>query len=334
MRKNIQILILCFTLALGFQSCKQTTQSFMPVVTGASGELLVLLNKPIWNSSTGDSLRNILQDEQIGLPQQEPMFNILHLSHDAFSSMFKTHRNIMDIRVSSKYKKTKFVVKNGFYATNQAFMRVDSPSEKELKKFLHENRSQIVSYFIKAEKHRKVKTYKAAPVKDIFEKLKTKNQFLMYFPYGYVINTEAEDFFFFFNETPRTSQGMFIYTYDYTSEDMFSLDEIISKRDSLLKQHVPGPMEGSFMTTEKMYPATINHFEFKGNYALETRGLWKVENDFMGGPFLNVSFLDSVNNRIICFDCYVYNPNKNKRELLRDVEAIMYTYQKLQKTKS
>jgi len=56
------------------------------------------------------------------------------------------------------------------------------------------------------------------------------------------------------------------------------------------------------------------------------RGLWKVQNDFMGGPFVNVSFLDSVNNRIICMDAYVYRPNKDKRELLRELEAVMYTY--------
>ena len=97
-------------------------------------------------------------------------------------------------------------------------------------------------------------------------------------------------------------------------------------RNAMLKDLVPGQSKGSYMVTEMNFPISFKHFDFQKNYAVEMRGLWKVNGDFMGGPFVNISFLDSVNNRIICMDAYVYYPNHNKRELLRELEAIMYTY--------
>jgi hypothetical protein len=50
-----------------------------------------------------------------------------------------------------------------------------------------------------------------------------------------------------------------------------------------------------------------------------------VENDFMGGPFINFTFLDEKRNRLISMDGYVYNPNEFKRNFLRQMESIFYT---------
>jgi len=45
----------------------------------------------------------------------------------------------------------------------------------------------------------------------------------------------------------------------------------------------------------------------------------------MGGPFLNYAILDEEKNRILSLDAYVYYPNKEKRDLLLQMEAMIYT---------
>ena len=65
--------------------------------------------------------------------------------------------------------------------------------------------------------------------------------------------------------------------------------------------------------------------DFPLDYAIETRGLWKVENDFMGGPFVGYSFLNPQRSEIFTIIGYVYNPNKNKRDLLRQMESMIYS---------
>jgi hypothetical protein len=80
------------------------------------------------------------------------------------------------------------------------------------------------------------------------------------------------------------------------------------------------------MIDEEYIPASMRQVDdFPLNYALETRGLWKVENDFMGGPFVSYSFLSPKDSQIYTIIGYVYNPNKKKRDLLRQMESMIYS---------
>jgi hypothetical protein len=79
------------------------------------------------------------------------------------------------------------------------------------------------------------------------------------------------------------------------------------------------------MSTESELPVVFNVFKKDGNYASEMRGLWTVENNFMGGPFINLAMLDILNNRVVVLDGFVYAPGKDKRNYLRQVEAMIYS---------
>ncbi len=326
MKRIIQIAVLCLFVVVSISSCKKTTKGLRPVVTGKSGEIVVIINDALYEGSVGDTLKSVLKDTQIGLPQDESLFDILQITHNEFSSMFKTHRSILDLRVSSKVTENKVSVKDEAYAKTQSFMKIEAKSNQEMISLLRENKNKIITYFHIGERERKIKIFRKNVVQEIFDKLKEKNNFTLAFPSGYTINKEEDNFLWISKETPTTSQGMFIYTYDYLSEDAFTKDLVIGKRNLLLRKFVPGPKEGSYMSTEMNFPISNRQFEFQKNYAAETRGLWKVEGDFMGGPFVNITFLDQKNNRVVCMDSYVYNPNHDKRELLRELEAIMYSY--------
>ncbi|NLI63696.1 MAG: DUF4837 family protein, partial [Bacteroidales bacterium] len=58
---------------------------------------------------------------------------------------------------------------------------------------------------------------------------------------------------------------------------------------------------------------------------MEVRGLWKVKGDFMGGPFVSHARVDEVNQRVIVAEVFVYAPDKLKRNLIRQIEASLYT---------
>lgn len=326
MRSIIKLSVIILILITSISSCKKTTKGLMPTVTGQSGEVIVLSSKSLFDGVVGDSIKAIFNDIQIGMPQDEPVMDLFHLNYESFTSVFKTQRSILEIKVSPSVKKTKLVVKNNLYARTQAFMRIEAASNKEMLKVIEDNRTKILSYFLKSERTRKIGVITKAPVQEIFDYLKKNKKFTLAFPSGYEIGKIEPDFFWVKKETPQSSQGMFIYTYDYLAEEAFDKNSVLMMRNAMLKDLVPGQNKGSYMTTEMNFPISFNHFEFQDNYAVEMRGLWKVNGDFMGGPFVNLSFLDAENNRIICMDAYVYHPNKDKRELLRELEAVMYTY--------
>jgi hypothetical protein len=50
-----------------------------------------------------------------------------------------------------------------------------------------------------------------------------------------------------------------------------------------------------------------------------------MSKDAMGGPFISHSRIDSINNRVIVVEAFVYAPSKMKRSILRRLEASLYT---------
>ena len=112
---------------------------------------------------------------------------------------------------------------------------------------------------------------------------------------------------------------------DIVRELIFTINYLLDIRDKVLKNNVPGAIKSSYMSTEKRFYQTFNVLEHNGNYASEMRGLWRVENDFMGGPYVSLAELDATNQRVVVAFGYVYAPSKDKRNLLRQVEAMIYS---------
>ena len=104
-------------------------------------------------------------------------------------------------------------------------------------------------------------------------------------------------------------------------------DNIIRVRDSIVEKYIPGPIDGSYMTTDKEFlkPVFKTLPDFPAGYAVETRGLWNVVGDFMAGPFVSYSIVNPESDKIITAEGWVYYPNKDKRDLLRQLESILYS---------
>jgi len=69
---------------------------------------------------------------------------------------------------------------------------------------------------------------------------------------------------------------------------------------------------------------TVAH-DFPAGYAAEMRGMWRVENDFMGGPFLSYTFADSRTGDLVTIEGYYYEPNQKKRNQMLQLQAIAYS---------
>jgi hypothetical protein len=113
---------------------------------------------------------------------------------------------------------------------------------------------------------------------------------------------------------------------DYKNEEQFSQENIIALRDELAKKYIPGPTRGSYMGTEHRFgflSDTVQIGEDKIT-AVETRGLWRLFNDYMGGPFVNYCFKDNNGQRFVMIDCFVYSPKTSKRDQLMQLESVVY----------
>ena len=79
------------------------------------------------------------------------------------------------------------------------------------------------------------------------------------------------------------------------------------------------------MKTAEIYPPLVHDLALNGLDVVEIRGLWELENGFMGGPFVSHSVYDRNRQRIVTVEGYVYYPNQKKCVKVRQLEAIIYT---------
>ena len=105
----------------------------------------------------------------------------------------------------------------------------------------------------------------------------------------------------------------------------FEQATILDNLDSSMK-NIPGPVDSSYMSTERRVESATMRVEFNDLYCVETRGLWRLQGKgFLGGPFVNYTILAPDGENIIMLTGYVMAPGKDKRDYMMQAESICYT---------
>ncbi|HET6556050.1 MAG TPA: DUF4837 family protein [Prolixibacteraceae bacterium] len=317
--------LLLVLISLALVSCKFKEGARMETITGKSNEVVVVIGKEIWKGEVGSLIREILAQPQTSLPQEEPIFSLIDVPPEAFINLFKSSRNIVTVKISPTYTEPKVEFARNTWAYPQVVVNIQASSAENFKELFIANGDKIIGYFLKAEKDRLKKTYKDSHEKAIYNALLEEFNLQLYIPHGFKMVKKDSSFAWVRYDTPLITQNLFVYTYPYESDSTFTQKYLIGKRNLVLKNNVPGPMPGSYMTTAMDLPRDINYVTYGGNYACEVRGLWRVENDFMGGPFVSLSVLDPDKKRVITVEGNVYAPKNDKRNYVRQMEAMIYS---------
>lgn len=325
-KRNIILLVLILVLGYGC-STDNVRKKLLTTVSGAAGEVVVVMDKDPWNGEPGQIIRNVLAQDVPCLPQEEPMFNLVNIPHNAFSDMFQIHRNIVICNISSSVIDPVISVENDKWAQPQTIINIDAPNRDVFIRFFNENSDKVLGLLLKAERDRLLNNYKKYNELDVVNKIEKKAGIYLSVPKGYQYALDTNNFVWLSFETPQISQGIFIYYYDYTDTAMFNKLSLINKRNEFLQSYVAGPRKGSYMTTELQILPDYRTYDYKEIYTAELRGLWKVEGDYMGGPFVSITRLDKAHNRLITVEGFVYAPKYDKRNYLRQVEAVLYSFE-------
>ncbi|MCF6365181.1 MAG: DUF4837 family protein [Bacteroidales bacterium] len=311
-------------------ACEQNSERIIPSSTGAPGQILVVMPNHFWQQEPGKIVKETLTQDYEVLPQSEPLYDITHLPNEAYSKIMQRTRNILYIDISSKVKKPEVLIAYDKHSKPQLIISVRAKDDKDFIEIFNKQKEKILSSYKNAERNRLIKAYGNTLLnKTIKKQLEKGHNISLNIPKGYNLDVDSSDFVWISQETQYSSQGILIWDYLYTDTSEFHFENLIAKRDSITKIHVPGPADSSYMVTEDLISPQFIEFMKDGKYTTEIRGLWKIggeaEGIFMGGPFINYSTVDRKRNRIVTVDGYIYGGKKKKRELVRQVEAILYS---------
>ena len=136
-------------------------------------------------------------------------------------------------------------------------------------------------------------------------------------PSAYNTLKEGENIIWFQREIQKGHVNLLVTTtpYDETIVSQKNLEQIIAKRDSIGKAFIPGRLPNSYLITEKAYEPYVYHTTFGNKPAVEIRGTWEVQGDFMAGPFLQYIINDKANNQKYCIRRFCVCPINSKTRL-------------------
>lgn len=308
-----------------FGGCKGNG-TLLPNVSGKAGEIIVAMDKNDWDGNLGSTTRTILAADYPFLPQQEPLFSLSNVPVTGFADLFKVHRNLLFFNIS-KSDQSGVVYKNDVWAHPQCVIQVTAPTSDSAAVILKENSERIINSFEQAERDRIIANSIRYEEHSIPPAVKEMTGGSPHFPSGFKLRKKTSDFLWISDDKQYVTQGVFIYRYPAAENDNFSMENIIAHRDAALRENVPGMFENTYMITSDAVTPAVNYIRFRGRQFAETRGLWEVYNDFMGGPFVSHSFYSKDGQYIIVLDGFVYAPKYDKRQYLRQVEAIMYSFE-------
>lgn len=327
MQTLTKILILLIV-PFSFFSCDEINERVLPSSTGKAGDLLIVMDSVYYNHSAGDAVKQTFSQEQDGLPQPEPLFNIIQVPQRSFARIFHPMRNIIMVNVE-KEAKIKLTVRKDVWAESQLVVTITAPTGTIAAETITKNAAVLLDYFNNKEIARLHAKFRVNANSKNSQLINEKFGLSLNLDELYTVAQEAEDFMWLRKDKTagghQISQNIMIYTYPYVSDSTFDVGQLVEKRNYYTKKYIVGSNEGSYMLSYKEYVPIQKEVSLNGVYVNELRGLWYMHRDFMGGPFINYSLVDEKNNKVICIDGYVYSPKFDKREFLREQEALIKT---------
>jgi hypothetical protein len=309
-------------------SCSDDKKPLKAGSTGKPSEILVVSEKALWKSSAGDSVRAFFAGPSVGLPQPEPLYKLAQVEEDEFNRVLKSHRNIFIMVIDSSFKEPLVEIRRDIWAAPQRVVKITASSLTVLKSSFAEKQKEILNLYDNAEIERLQKLYSKTINLKALEAIKKKFNLSLQVPADYYIAVNKDNFLWMRREANRLSQGLIIYAYPYTDTLAYNPRKIQSVRNQFTELYVPGPSDSSYMVVADEFITPVSRtLSMKDELSVEMRGLWEVRKDFMGGPYISYTFVDKKNNMVITLDGYVYAPNEEKRDLLKQVQAILLSYE-------
>lgn len=307
-------------------------------------------------ATTYDLVKAVMAADMPCLPQMEPYFTLSQVPTAAFDDYLKPTRNILFVDIDpNKYTQTKAKVSTNVWSKPQAVYRIQAPSDEDFAAYWLAHGEEVREWFIRQELKRQTTFYRGSTNQDARAALQKTIGCDMWVPEDYMlimdtvltglsikdvqaparaIDSDAQvRLVWCCNNKGPMRRDLVVYAYDYTSEQMFSLDHLNAMRDEVLGKVITASVEGSYMGTEyRVFPPqsrvvpSLENKPDEGFYATEVRGLWKIKHgEAMGGPYVSLSRLDQANGRVVTAETFLFAAGQKKRNALRQSEAILYT---------
>lgn len=354
MNRHLSMVWIIIMICLGMSSCTDEARKRLeptPIAVGSLNQLAIIADQEIWESAIGDSINYYFGSAFPILPTPESLFDLKHFTPDDLEAErtrkeLKAYLIVADIS-DEQSSTTAMVMRDlGSEKTNRArqdtsfhtSMGRDRWAKDQVLVYLFANGKrdltrQVVSRFpaiakVIQEQYRRqidATVYLGGENLPLMNQISEKFGFDLKMPKEYRTVTEDENTLWLMRENELVVSNILIHRLPYKSQDQFKKENIIALQDTLGKNlPVSSTVEGSYLQSNPVdLPVFTQSMRLGGAYAVEARGIWEMEGDYLGGPFLAYLILNESKSELIFIDAFVLAPGERKRNPMLYLEHII-----------
>ncbi len=329
--------------------CNDAFSSLQPKPTalGVMNEIVIVCDDAVWEGNTGDSLMFYYASPYPIMPSPEPLFDLRHYTPDhllaePLRKELRTYIILADL--SDKDSPTAKMVRDDLgeeiirkynedpdqfttagvdkWARGQLVIYIMGNGQDDLARNIIRAFPRV-SQRIRAHDmpQLKAQTYMNGRSTELTNLLVKEFGIKMKVPGDFKLALKGKNFLWIRRDNRKVTSSIVIKSFPYRDKSQMELEGLIDMRDRL-GMLVEGSSIGSVMRTNAVsLPVYTYQKEIDGRYAIESRGIWEMSEDYLGGPFINLAIIDG--DRILVIDAFIYAPAKDKRNYIQQLELVM-----------
>jgi hypothetical protein len=330
---------------------KEQDSIYLPKATGKPGDIILVMDSVQWRGDLGAEIRKIFRANVPGLPQEEPMFNLIWV-HPSRMRLLTQIRNLVYVftldqttlgsktlikdftpETLEKIKRdTSFYrfSRQDEYSRGQEVVYLFGDTEKNLIGHLRKDSQNLIDHFNEIERKRvEANLFGTKSTKSVASFLRKEQGIELRVPVHYVIADKQDDFIWLRQIESNRDKDVFITWKPYTSEYQLLPDSVVSWRDAVAKKYLFEDPENpiSYLVTEKEnFEILARQVTLNNHFAMQIRALWRTNTGTMGGPYVGYALVDQSKARLYYIEGFAFAPGKDKREIMRELDTILSTF--------
>ena len=323
-----------------------------PSALGVMNEIVIISDDDIWSSIVGDTVRHFFEGVYPLTPRPEPLFDLRQYEVEEinFQPLKKELRTYLILAnlADSESETTQFVMKDlgeerisraqsdptfntsvgkDKWANGQILIYLFAYGADELATAVEQHFNGISSRinehdYVQLEQSTFARGYNKGLSSTIVGRFKADID--IPFDFKVVLDNEEENGLLWMRQDRKDGAvNLAIREFDYTSTDMISKEKA-KERFNAFGAYVSSKRENTFI---KINDIDLPILEFdrtiSNRYSKEWRGIWEMENDFMGGPFMSYAIVNETSGKLLVIDAFVFAPGKKKRNTMQQIDLMV-----------
>ena len=221
-------------------------------------------------------------------------------------------------------------VKKDLWYEGQTVVHLTARNMQELRDFMVANAEQLKYYFKKSwDEREKERLWSLPREKDIEQRLMDEYGFSLAVIRGWFVAKDSAEIssVLLRRQAPaETERWLLVHWIDTTDTGLLANDFAYETRNRLTEILYRTYDDSAWVVIDSLHHLQFDEIRFQDRFAIRMKGLWRMSDYSMGGPFVSYLFYDEQHERLYFLDGSVFAPKFEKKKLLQDVDVMMQTF--------